>query len=1017
MRRGGFFLILSLLPLLTGCPDDGAADLEFDPLAVDFGDVPVGSEGVALVSVTNAGGAGVSLRSLTLSGDGADAFAVLAPDVPTEIAAGGAVDIELAFRPLAVGAASAVLTVVADLGPAVLSEDASGGGSWELSLTGAGVEAAPTDADGDGYDSEASGGDDCDDTNSSIHPGAEELCDGIDNDCNGEVDDDVGTDEECNGLDDDCDGVIDNDLPTSDWFPDADGDSFGDASADPVPGCDAPDDDHVLDDTDCDDTSADVHPGAEEIAGDGIDQNCDGSDSAVCYTDADGDGHGDVTAPLDSADGDCDDAGEAATGLDCDDSEASVHPDAVEVPDDGVDQDCSGEDAVTCLTDGDGDGFGDDGAPVVSTDDDCEDAGEAAPTDGGDCDDAEASVYPGAPEIADDGVDQDCDGFDTVTCLADADTDGYGDDATTVASADGDCDDAGEVPLGDGGDCDDANDTVFPGAPEIADDGVDQDCDGFDAVTCLTDGDGDGYGDDDAPLTSADGDCDDAGEVPTTDGGDCDDGDATAYPGAPEIVDDGIDQDCNGFDVVTCLGDADGDGWGDASIVSTDGDCDDAGEVPPTDGGDCDDLDAAVNPDAPEVWDGVDNDCDGGVDNALHTGSGADGDLVVAGTVDLSATGLMGAWAVVSIDGTNVTVTVDSTPLGLVPGDEVLVLNVHGSDAAHAAAGTYEFATVDSVSGVDVGLLQPLASSFGEVDNTDLTDQDIVLQRVPHFGDVTVPVGSLLTTSAWDGSVGGVLAFRAAGTVLVEDGGAISVDELGFWGGATGGGYNCDSFQGESYAGAGDGEGDGNCSYYNESTGQWAPNYGGGGAHITGGGGNYGGGALGGDSWTGGSATPPEPGLEYGDADLSTWFLGSGGGGVWNGGDNNAGEDPGPGGDGAGLLYVGAASVDVAGTAGLSAIGQTTYHWAWGSWTYGAGGGSGGTIHLEADAVVLAADAVDATGGFGETTHVRLGGDGGVGRIRIDCGTCNGFAHGTPEADDALNAGAEPDPGFTAPIP
>jgi hypothetical protein len=116
---------------------------------------------------------------------------------------------------------------------------------------------------------------------------------------------------------------------------------------------------------------------------------------------------------------------------DCDDHDASVSPDAVEVCADGVDQDCDGEDP---LCDRDGDGF----------------------PDPEDCDDGDAAVYPGATEL-DNGVDDNCDG---------AVDEGYG---ATDADGDGWTE--------DDGDCDDADADAFPGASEVYD-GVDQDCDG-----------------------------------------------------------------------------------------------------------------------------------------------------------------------------------------------------------------------------------------------------------------------------------------------------------------------------------------------------------------------------------------------------------------------------------------------------------------------------------------------------------------------------------------------------------
>ena len=214
----------------------------------------------------------------------------------------------------------------------------------DIGATG-GPDAAGIDADHDGYVAGA----DCDDTNPAVNPGASEVC---------------------NGVDDDCDGVVDG--PTLDiatiWFTDGDGDGFGDPSTGAM-ACTAPVG-GVTDGTDCDDSDGSSFPGAPEVPYDGIDQDCSGADLG----DVDGDGY------------DADTVG----GDDCDDASAALSPATPEVPYDGIDQDCSGAD----LTDVDGDGF------------------DADAVGGDDCDDANAAISPASAEIPADGVDQDCDGAD-----------------------------------------------------------------------------------------------------------------------------------------------------------------------------------------------------------------------------------------------------------------------------------------------------------------------------------------------------------------------------------------------------------------------------------------------------------------------------------------------------------------------------------------------------------------------------------------------------------------------------
>jgi hypothetical protein len=224
-------------------------------------------------------------------------------------------------------------------------------------------------------------------------------------------------------------------------------------------------------DEDCDDTDANTYPGAAE------------TDSTTdCMTDADGDGYGDDSP-----------ASGVTAGTDCDDSDAAFSPGATEGIGDQVDQNCDG--AETCYADTDDDGYTDGSSTVASTDTDCSDAGEGTFSDPtGECNDADATVNPGATEIAGDEVDQDCDG--TETCYVDADDDGYTDGSSMVASADTDCSDTGEGTASDStGECNDADPTIHPGAIEIAGDGIDQDCDGSDTPAEESDTGGDTGGD------------------------------------------------------------------------------------------------------------------------------------------------------------------------------------------------------------------------------------------------------------------------------------------------------------------------------------------------------------------------------------------------------------------------------------------------------------------------------------------------------------------------------------------
>jgi predicted outer membrane repeat protein len=374
--------------------------------------------------------------------------------------------------------------------------DTGGGGEDD----GGGADAgALTDADGDGWPA----AEDCDDADASVHPGAEDLCDGVDNNCSGDESDAVDR---------------------STWYLDSDQDGFGQA-AQILEACEQPAG-YAAADGDCDDSDAAYNPGAaEDDCSDPNDYNCDGS---VGYQDADGDGF--------------------AACEECDDGDRAVFPGAEEICDE-IDNDCNGsvDEGVngTFYADSDGDGYGN---PALYRDA-CE-APAGYVDDNTDCNDSSGAANPDADEVCD-NIDNNCDGHvdEDAAVYADAwfrdaDGDGYGDAATTRAACD---QPAGYV--ASASDCDDGAAGVNPGASETCDE-EDDDCDGdVDegvTTTFYADSDGDGFGDA-STTTEA---CALPADHVAIDGPgleDCDDDDSSVHPGARELCD-GIDSDCDGVE-------------------------------------------------------------------------------------------------------------------------------------------------------------------------------------------------------------------------------------------------------------------------------------------------------------------------------------------------------------------------------------------------------------------------------------------------------------------------------------
>ncbi|MBW2256501.1 MAG: right-handed parallel beta-helix repeat-containing protein [Deltaproteobacteria bacterium] len=353
---------------------------------------------------------------------------------------------------------------------------------------------------------------------------------------------------------------------------------------------------------DCDDEDPDVHPGASETCND-KDDDCDGTvdedpiDPLTFYEDGDADGYGDPDG--DTVEGCTAPVGYAADSTDCADDDASRNPGETEIPDDEIDQDCNGTDTVTCYVDDDQDGFGTDVGTTVLADDGSCDTSEKESENDFDCDDTNADIYLGAPEIPGDGIDQNCDTADTPACYLDTDADSFGDPLNLVVDAA--CDSDGRTT--DNTDCDDNDGTVYPDADELCD-GQLNDCDGA-MLPAEADHDGDHYVECDIDENGWD------GAAGVVGGEDCDDTDATIYPMAPQLCD-GLHNDClkAGWPKVPATEtDDDDDQYVDCTLDVAIGDWGHTENPVVLGGGDCDDDEITVYPDAPELCDGLHNDC------------------------------------------------------------------------------------------------------------------------------------------------------------------------------------------------------------------------------------------------------------------------------------------------------------------------------------------------------------------------------------------------------------------------
>ncbi len=341
---------------------------------------------------------------------------------------------------------------------------------------------------------------------------------------------------------------------------------------------------------DCDDGDPTTFPGATDLPGNGVDEDCDGAD-ATESVDADGDG--------------------SPAGEDCDDSDPNNSPFLNEYCD-GADNDCDG------VIDN-GFDLDDDGTTLCGPDLEFDTADD-------DCDDTDPLLFPSATELCD-GQDNNC------NTLVDEGFDVDG-DGTSLCGPDG------QMGTPDD-DCDDGNAAIEPGIWDDCD-GADVNCNGIvdedcqddpnQVLYCWADADGDGWGSSSTVVTT-DTDCTDPGESGLQ--GDCDDTDPNVNPAAVDLPGNGLDEDCTGADQQSdCIG---------ATIFAAEGEPNDGPSqtnlILAGDGGVVLDGSISCGAGADEDWFSVTFGCGGPVQFELDWAGGSDLDLYVTGSTTISETG------------------------------------------------------------------------------------------------------------------------------------------------------------------------------------------------------------------------------------------------------------------------------------------------------------------------------------------------------------------------------------------
>ncbi|MFC1654160.1 hypothetical protein ACFL1M_04970, partial [Patescibacteria group bacterium] len=450
-------------------------------------------------------------------------------------------------------------------------------------------------------------------------------------------------------------------------------------------------------------------------------------------------------------------------------------------------------------------------------------------------------------------------------------------------------------------------------------------------------------------------------------------------------------------------------------------------------------------------------------------GSGKDGDVTISSSTDINVSNsIAGRSCSDGGDAVNyniLTLTSNSAVINQAPsdgclasGDEILLINLQGSSSSYNNVGNYETLFIDYVDRDTIYFTKSKTKYYGDNldDDSNLGvaagTQRVMLQRVPHYNNLTVNTGINFYPSDWDGSKGGVMFFRAKEHIAIN--GTLHANSKGYRGGASISSYNVAVPSGEAFCdldGGGDGGyqtsqvganglcgggggGGATSGSYSGGTGTATLGGGGGGggsaadgdgSHAAGGGGGgYGaagnggqsgvnsgsnggtnssgnggnGSDVGGTTYSGGGGG----GGTYGDTNLDQLFMGSGGAA---GGVANSTVSSGAGGDGGGIVYIAANSIAVNGT--LSTDGGDGGNGVNTTWDPGAGGGgAGGSVKMIGNQVGMGNTnssgdyKTRAYGGTRGTTPAYDGGDGGVGRIAVYSPSSSGTSYPAAQVAD-----------------